>query len=306
MIEYDVGPLIKRMRKQGGIKQSVLSMSSGVSRTTIYELENGKKVISAETIRILLKSLGYDPNWVLNDVLRKKQDSNQSIIDEMDGYLSKNQIAEADELIKKLEKNKKFLEEKQNEQYLLFAKAMNCSNSGGDFETVLNMLTDAIKISVANFIENNIEQYFFSNQSIRIINFISTLHFENKNYDIAIGIQMSLKQNFDRNIFGETYKGKHYPTIIYNLTKYLIAVENYEDAIELCNIGCDYCIKIDSYDLMFDIAYNKACCFFELGNIEECKVLIRNAYYASKLFKRCKNERIIQDFARKNLCLEFE
>jgi transcriptional regulator with XRE-family HTH domain len=54
------GPLVAEARREAGLSQSELARRSGVSRTTVVEIESGKRDPALGTLRAVLQAAGRD------------------------------------------------------------------------------------------------------------------------------------------------------------------------------------------------------------------------------------------------------
>lgn len=62
----EIGLEIYRMRKEKGLTQDKLAAKSGISKTFISDLENGKKLPRLETAEKLAKALGSCIGFIFN------------------------------------------------------------------------------------------------------------------------------------------------------------------------------------------------------------------------------------------------
>jgi len=307
MNKHYVGDLLRRAREQSGVTQTQLAKDSGVSRVTISRIESGKQVPTHETLRMLLEKLGVDhPTWLSNELLSKEEADAQVRINELDGHLANMRIKEADKLILQLESDDAFMQASQNKQYILFATAIRHSISKSDAAFILGLLRDAISINIHNYCDAGIHDYLLSNQDLGIICLMATTYYENDDLSKAIAIMTALKENFDEHCADENHRGKHYPFIVYNLTKYLGLSGNHLESLQLCDKGIDVCIQTKYLALLPEIYFNKAYCLYHLGQKEESAVLFRDVCHTLKLYRRADEMNYVKSYVLEKTDIAFD
>jgi transcriptional regulator with XRE-family HTH domain len=65
---YEIGPKIKKLRKNAGFTQAELANLAGISRVTYGKMERGEIAsISIMTVDIVLSALGYEINFKIKE-----------------------------------------------------------------------------------------------------------------------------------------------------------------------------------------------------------------------------------------------
>ena len=64
----DIGLVIKRIRKERGISQEVLSGLAGIARTHLTMIENGTKQANFETICKIASAFGMKPSELVKQI----------------------------------------------------------------------------------------------------------------------------------------------------------------------------------------------------------------------------------------------
>ena len=305
MIKHETGSLLKRLRVQKDISLNDLAACAGVSASTISRIENGKTMPAYKLIAVLLQKLGYDPSNFAAHFVSKKEQKWQKRQDEISNLLYTWKTSEAHDLIVECENDKEFMQVKFNEQFVLVSRATIMTNNGEDFDKIMDVLLEAIKINIPTFSYKYIEDYFISNIDFRIINMMAILHDEYGQSDKAINLMMALKSNVDKHSVDKAHKGKLYPAIIYNLTKYLGMAGRYRDAVELCDEGIKVCIETGWLVDLPEIIYNKACCLYDLGEKEECEKLLTMVYYTCLAYKKYETSEMIKGHAQNRMDIDF-
>jgi len=307
MVKQEIGYLVKSLRKQAGFSQEKLALETGIEQATISKIERGRSTPNKDTITILFQKFGYDLASISNLLLSKEEAEYQRIIDEIDAHLANKRYEEGEALFLKLKDVKEFIKNRFNQQYLLFIEALlEQRKKNIHHEKILDLLIKSMEINITKFREEKIEEYYLSNQELEIINLISIVYFESNMIDKAIYILEALKTNFDNHSIDRNHKGKWYPFILYNLTKYLGISGNRARALELCDIGINVCLDTGYLYSLPKLSFNKAYGLIDIGKEEEGKKLLKEVYYTCLLFKRFKDALHIQTYAKEKLSIDLQ
>ena len=310
MPNYNVGNLIKRLRKQKGLTQEELAHPL-IDRATLSRIESGRAMPSKKTLEALLEKLGFNPSNTADFFLDGEMTEIQKIHNEIDNYLvirkldpSDPVIARIDELLAKLEANRRYMKNELNQQFVQIAKAMNAINKRVDGAIVRGMLLAAIKISIPEFNEEQFEDYHLSKQDMQIINLLAVLYSDKGEDDKSLEMYYSMKRNLDKNCIDNVEMGRSYPTIIYNLAIQLFYLHRYEESIELCDVGIKVCKDTRALVCLPMINLVKACCLKGIGETFECERLLRQVYHTCDMFDSHDGKNIAKAFAKEELDIE--
>ena len=304
MSKYQIGEAIKRLRVQRGLTQQELAYPN-LDRGHLSNIERGKTIPKKETIKMLFEKLGYDPNLTMDFFLDEKEVELQSTMDKIESFLKRRKTQEANTLVVQLEKNNEFMKNPFHKQRLFYFKAGIILYRDKDFSKVKEFLNEAIKITTPKFKEENIPEYLLSKTDIAIINAFAVVYGEENRLDEAINIIYKLKDSFDSRFMDNESKGRYYPMIIENLTRYLRKAKRYDEAIKMCDVGIRFCIDGSHMRLMPRIISSKAYCLYELGNKEECKKLLRQAYYTYEMCEQFSLMENIKNYVRERPDIDF-
>jgi len=290
MAIYHIGSLIKRLRKQKGLMQEELAFSI-LDQTNLSKIESGYTTPNRKTAEALLQKLGYDPYAQIDFFLNDEEATLQKTMDKLDAVLSNETaygklddfIKEANALIAALEGNEKFMQNKLNVQYVLFKKAL-VAIFGRATDTPLEMLADAIKISIPAYQDALVEDYHLSKQEASIINLTAKVYFDNDRKEEAITLLTRLKANFENHCIDKQTMGALYPSVAYNLAGFLCKVGRNEESIQACDNAIEICKQTNQYRTMPLIIGYKASCLFELGQLEEHARLVKQVYHSADMF----------------------
>jgi len=309
MPSYDVGELIRRLRKQKNMNQEELAYPI-IDRATLSKIETGKVTPHRKTLEYLFDRLGFDSNEYISHFLTTGDVEMQLVVDEVSNLLKnvsraekgivKNAKCERVEfLIKQLEENQEFATHPLNRQLILDVKARHAFNQKED-EKAAALCIEALEIEIPNYSNDNIAFYHLSRRCNNILNLLAMILSEVKNYEEAITILYGLKSNVDQTFKEIGIHAKHVSAVIRNLAMILLLADNPEDAWEICEEGIIICCKANEY-----LHYNAICWFqakalMALGKTEEFIELSRKVYYSFDLF-RVENHK---DFVRDTVLAE--
>ena len=305
MAIYHIGSLIKRRRKQKGLTQEELALNI-IDRATLSKIESGGITPSRKTIETLLQKLGYDPHNLIDFFLNDEESEVQKTIDRLDAVLFNETaqgsldkpVKEAERLIALLEENEKFMESKLNVQYVLHKKAIIAVFTKSS-DAPLEMLMDAIKISIPKYSDKHIEDYHLSNQEARIINLVAKVYFDNDRKEDAINLLSRLKANFEKHCIDNRTMGTLYPSVVYNLAGFLCKVGRFEESLKVCENAIEVCKQTGYYRTMPLIVGYKADCLLNLGAKEEHARLVKQVFYSSDMFGLFGQRELARDEAEK-------
>jgi len=310
MAVLNIGSLIKRLRTQQGMTQEELALPI-IEQATLSRIESGQTMPNKRTIEMLLEKLGYNPNNI-DIFIDNKAENIQKKMDELESLLKTESVYDdqdernkkADVIIKNLESDKEFMAERLNRQYILTFKAMIAWFKKKDSNLVHGMFMEAMKASIPEYNENDIDKYYLSKQDLRIINFTSLIYRDNGRLDDSIKILSLLKKNFDELCIDKAARGEYYISVIYNLAQMLAYAERYEEALKMCDRAAEVCRDTGSFRLLPLITSYKVRCLYHLGDKDECPKLLKQAFYASEMFGQYKWKEMLRKYAKENFDME--
>ena len=294
MPSYEIGSLIKKLRKQKGISQEDLAYPI-IDRTTLSKIESGKVVPHRRTLEYLFERLGFESNEFIKHFMVPDDLETQLVIDELNQTLSYVVRANPPEekkifcdkvtgLIQQLESKTDYTAHPLNMQFILDFKARLAYNMGED-DKAIALAIEALKITVPNFNENNIADYYFNMNDRNMIKLLALIYNETKQYDRAIDISYRLKENIDK-IYPElVVHARRVTPLIVNLALTLIKADRHQEAYDLCEEGIQICIKSGEHKFYKGIVWYQAHAMLKLGKTEEGIELARKLYYAFDLYR---------------------
>ena len=290
MANYDIGSLIKRLRKQRGLTQEELAYPL-IDRATLSKIESGKVTPSKRTTEALLQRLGFNPVNTIDFFLDEEMSRIHKIMEEIralnsfrETAVSETSLAKAakvDDLIARLESNEKFMQSKLNSQFIMAHKCKNAyiNRHEGPAE-VMPMMLEALKITIPEYNQRHIENYYLTSQETGLLHDISIMAQVGGDDEAAIEICEALRKNVMENTLDMAEMGTWYTTITNSLARCLSLAGRYQEALEVCDEGIMVGRQTKVLISFPNIVAIKARCLFELGDKEEAEKLYRQAYHA--------------------------
>lgn len=148
----------------------------------------------------------------------------------------------------------------------------------GSREDVLEIYMEAIHITLPEFDGiTPLESKLLTFDEITILINIASLYAELERLNDALKIGFWLKGYMEKRVVDETERKKKYPVLLYNLTNWLGVKKRYDDALEICDKGINYCIQNGTLRYFPMLIFNKGCSLAELGDMEKAKKYFRQA-----------------------------
>jgi len=207
----------------------------------------------------------------------------------------------ADVLIKELESDSDFMANDLNRQFVLTYKALSAIFKKEDGGRALEMLQEAIKVSIPEYDERRIEEYYLSKQDLRIISSMTLVYRDNGNLEKGIEILDRLKNNIEK----QCAWGKYYAGVTHNLARFLYWAGRYEEASQMCDQAIAICRETGVFRLLPFIAGYKANCLFRLGKTEESERMHRLAFYTAEAFGKYGWCEMVQQSAKDNFGADY-
>ena len=297
MVYYEIGNVIKRLRKQRGMTQEELA-GLLMNRATLSKIESGSSIPSKRVLRLLLEKLCFDSTNVSAFFLSDEDVKYQRLMDDIDSRLAYGKYEEAEKLIAVLENDIEFMKSNFNAQYIQISKALIQYHEADDIMIFLDLLIDAIKITIPTFAIDKISEYFLSKQEITIINKIAKCYRDNEQLDVSISILTALKENFDnKKYLDKDFKGKYYSFILNSLAFYLSHAEKHNEAIEICDKGIEVCRSTGYLFRLPHFIFDKAVSLYALDSKEEAERLMKMAYNGFLMYDQSKSALEAKEFA---------
>lgn len=269
MPKYYIGEFIRETRERCGYTQEELSYGI-CTAASLSRIETGVQKPGYKKLDSLLERLGYEKKSI-NEFISVEEMTVYKLTTKIRESIIQKNYQELEMFLKELEpllKNKPDFEL----QYYWYARGVLLKAKGGDLQSVYKIYMRAIHITLPEFdgytpLESNLLTF----DEITIINCIASLHAEQQHINEALKLGFWLKEYLEKRYMDENEKKKKYPMIIFNLTNWLGDRKRFEDALEIAEIGINFCIKTGTLRYFPVLIFNKASFLAELGRIDESK-----------------------------------
>jgi len=174
-----------------------------------------------------------------------------------------------------------------------------------DNQEIRKVIIEALNISILDFSEESVLKFFPTKLETRLLNILSITYFNENNLEKAIDILEELKKIVDSSKVDENEKSKIYCLMLLNLSKYYGHAKRYLEAIKICDFAKNICLNTNNMEQLPEFVFNKACCLYELGDIDECKILLELAFYNFIMLKDDISREIVKNYAEEKLGMYF-
>lgn len=289
---FHFGELLRQRRLALGCSQEELC--DGIcAPATLSRIENGERMPLQEHLEMLLQRLGYsetmayayvDKNTLLKHEL--KFNIRQAVI--------LKQFDTAKQLLERFEEQ--FTElTPLDQQFLLLQKILVKPDYAAD-ET-LERLETAIRLTCPSY--DKLPRVL-SYEEILLLNSISVCYRERKDYDRAIRILMHIKHYYESHIVNMEEVLRTQPLILFSLSKCLGWAGRFEECIEICDQAIQIAQQTGRCPMMAMTLYNRACAFWELGDKEEARKTVLQAYRFAEIMQQTSSVEHYRRFIEKN------
>lgn len=313
MQEISLGEYIKRERLRQGITQEQLC--EGICEPiTISRMENGKQTPSYERIRAFLHRLGLpdDRYFALLSPtemeIRTLQNEIRADMIRFYRAIPEDKPVVRSEGLKKLKKLEDLAgsDERIIRQYILSIKVIfGKPNSPYSPEEKLNILLEALRITVPNLDLEEINLSLYTLEETSLLNQIAAAYAEMGQPKKAIDIYRQLLKYVQKHYSEMSrYAGK-LALIAHNYTHALFLVGHYDDAIEVAELGEKACAEYAHYQFLPGLIHLLGSCYFYKGEHERCREYYHSAYHIYKAVGNDSDRLRLEKDAKSRLGLEF-
>lgn len=274
MANYTVGEILRETRERKKCSQE--EVCYGIcTPSTLSRIENGIQIPGRRILEALTQRLGITDNLYTTYMGREELELYETGKRLMRS-LGHGDYKELELLVQQLEQMLERIERRDynvnlEEQYILFAKAILQKHRGAERQNVLEMMLEAIRITIPNFDGIHIKNRCLTFQEITILNNISCIYHEMGKILEAFQIIVVLKEYMEENVMDEEEKAKKYPMIIQNMVSWLSQEGRYEDALVLCESGLECCIEYGKMKVFPMLLYNKSALLAETGQLDKSR-----------------------------------
>lgn len=302
MREILIGEYIKNRRLDLGLTQE--QVCEGVcTAATLSRLENNKQTPSRSIINALLNRLGLpddrffalvSENESKIEALKKNIRANQI---QFEKAANENRFQMREQALKKLAQLEKIIEDDDaiTQQYILTTKiALGTPNGPYSFSKQLDMLTDAIQLTIPWFEISKLDHFRYNMAETQIVNQIARAYSKAGKRKEAIDIYSRLLrciEKNDRELAG--YAGQ-FCLVAHNYAINLALNNQYEKAIEIAERGRVIGVKNGDYLFLPGFLAIQAECYYFMGEPEKSAKRYFQACYLYEVTDDEHNFAIIQ------------
>lgn len=282
MREIPIGAYIRQNREAQGLTQQQLC--EGICEpATISRIENGQQTPSRSRLSALLQRLGL-PDDRYFALLSPNEIEISSLQAEIVSCGVHGRRERGLELIARLESIME-ADDHITRQFILRSRVLL-----GDygFEEQLDILLEAIRLTVPRFTLEELESFLYSFDEIKIINQIGNTYAEAEQHKKAIDVYSRLLRYVQKHNSNITQSTGQLVLVAYNYARELDACQLYKDAIEIAELCRQTCINYGHYQLLPGSLHILAECYHFMGNNEMSEDLYLQAY---GIYKAIGNER---------------
>jgi transcriptional regulator with XRE-family HTH domain len=268
IIEF--GSQLRKVREKLNISRSKVEDTTGITQETIRKIEKGIVIPKLDTLQILSSIYKCD----LLELLAETKDSNKyyALHEEIDKLF----LFSSDEESHLTDFKEKFLQKKsintvedpiEVEQFNIFIDALLRSYTS-DSKIKLDLLTklvDALKLRHSDFNIENFDSLIYTYFEIRILFLCSVIYAELGDYLIANRISYYILESFEFKAKKSlaTYKLKI--KVLCNISCNYHVLNDNEKALEIAEMGIQYCIDNSLLFLLDFFCFRKAIALFLLN-----------------------------------------
>jgi len=170
----------------------------------------------------------------------------------------------------------------------------------------IDLLMQAIRLTVPRFNLDEIERFFYSTDEIKIINQIGIAYSDDGQNKKAADIYYQLLK-YVRKHFEETITSVGIlPMVYFNYARVLDLCGRYEDSAECAEEGRKACLKYGHYQYLPHCLEIQAECAHFMGDDKKSADLYRKCYYLCQVIEYQEGLEITKKEAKEYLGMEFE
>ena len=301
MQNFFLGDYIKQKRLDLGLTQEQLC--DGICEPmTLSRLENGKQTPGRNRINALLQRMGL-PDDRYFALLSKNELEMEALQKEIVACNVTDQVAEGFEKLAQFEALAA-PDDQIAQQFILSSKVLLGRLDGRYMpREQIDMLMQAIRLTVPRFDLENIESFLYTNDEITIINQIGLAYSDDGQNKKAAEIYYQLLR-YVRKHFKETITliGA-LPLVLYNYARVLDLCGRYEEGAELAQECRKACIQYGHYQELPRCLEIEAECRHFMGDEEISKELYYQSYYLCKVVEYQVGLEIVKKEAKEYLNL---
>ena len=300
-----IGEFIRQRRKELNLSQEDLAY--GICEvSTLSRIENGRCTPSRSKINALLQRLGL-PEERYYAIVSKNEKEIEALKKEIVACNVMHQPQKGYEFLEQLEKicePDDFL----TKQFILRSRILlgDLDGSISDPAKQVELLLQAIKITVPDFSIDRINDFLYTFDEIKIINQLANTYSDMSEFDVALQIFTQLIKYIEKHFHEIILKGDGmFPMVLHGYARTLDLAKRYQESLDITEKGKKVCVNYGNYQFLPGFIALSAEDYYFLGEIEKSKECYIEAYYLYRAFEKQQALDILCADAKEHLGLSF-
>ena len=289
MREIHIGEIIKQKRTELGLTQEELC--EGICEpATLSRIESGIRTPSRSKLNALLQRLGLPGNKyyaMMSENELEIERLKDEIIDCNTRKLWNKGLMKINQLSFGVDKEDLLTQQFILRSRVLIGKQVNDSIVPYTFHEKIDLLFQAIHLTIPNFESEKIGSHWYSLDEMKIINQIAREYGDNKQQYIAIKIYSKMMEFIRHKLSINADNVSLTILVSYNFCLFLSQVSEYDKALEIALWGWDKCIEWSRSGWLGGLLFVVGKCLYFTGKVDESKDYFIQSYYA---FKSMRND----------------
>ncbi len=285
---FNIGELIRQRREECGFSQEELCYGI-CEQPTLSRIESGATTPSRSKLTALLQRLGMSGEKYYA-LLSENELEVANLQNEITSCIVRRDYSKG---LSKLAKLEQIIESDDHilKQYILaFRVALGKEIDGQilryDVSECIEMLFDAIRMTVPQFSIEKLDKFILGTDEIQIINQIAKTYADYGKLFDSIIIYSKLMNYVETHMRTLNQDSIHSPVsilIAYNYSRVLYFNSQYFEAITIAEKGLDYSRNLRNLSYLGSLLFIKAHSLFHLNDFKECKNFLLQSYYVYKV-----------------------
>ena len=298
------GELLDRFRIQAGL--SMDQLREGIcAKSSLSNIINSKQQGSPYVLEALMERLGRDVNKYINTFLGAKDFCNKQKRDNANALIANFEFSKGGKLLMELEGEKHFTKY-IGKQFLELGHARIRARNMTDGPEYIQMLENIIRMTNKKFDLRRVATMRLTYHEVVAVNMIANSLYRTGEMQRCMRLQEALIDSMDTYYVDGAAKMRVYTTLLYNYTKNLDLVGQYNESLPLIDKGEDFSLLYGQFKPLPGYAANRAYCLFRTGEKEKSLAYHALACYGSELIGRHDNANLTRNEVAEDLKIHFD
>ena len=304
MQNISIGECIRQRRKELSLTQE--QVCDGIcDPVSLSRIENGKQTPRRSVINALLQRLGL-PDDRYYALVSENELEMEALRKEIIACNATGKVSEGFEKLAQFEKLSDPDDPIAQQFVLRSREVLGCLDRRYTPQERIDLLMQAIRMTVPRFELDQIEQCLYSKDEIKIINQIVIAYSDDGQNEKAAELYAQLLR-YVRKHFKETITSiGSLPMILYNYARVLDLCDRYKEGAELAQECRKACIQYGHYQYLPNCLEIEAECRHFMGDDKSSRELYCQSYYLCKVIGYQVGLDIVIKEAKEYLDMEFE